>query len=93
MSQTVQFHVADAPTVWLMALDDGGGPGPAVNDLNALLGFAQIVNADLLDYAGRGGRLRGVPGAGRSRSKATEPGMWNLGLDADDDDTAFAPSP
>lgn len=91
LSQTVQFHVAEAPTVWLIALDDGGGPGPAVNDLNGLLGFAQLVNADLLDYLPVASvDFEAYPEPVAPGPEAAEPGLWNLGLDADDDDTAFA---
>ena len=90
MSQHVEFHTAEVPTVMLMALDDGAGPGPAVGDVNsALLPFAVLVYQDLLDYMPIAAvdvqfyPVPVLPGA-----EAVEPGLWDLGLDADVDDTA-----
>ena len=90
MSQHVEFHTAEVPTVMLMALDDGAGPGPAVGDVNsALLPFAVLVYQDLLDYMPIAAvdvqfyPVPVLPGA-----EAVEPGLWDLGLDADVDATA-----
>ncbi len=90
MSKSVEFHVADIPTVWLFALDDGAGPGPDVPDLNVLLGFAQVVNADLLNYLPIAQiNFDAYPGPVLPGPEAVEPGLWDLSLDADVDDTAF----
>ena len=90
MSKSVEFHVADVPTVWLVALDDGGGPGPDVDDLNVLLGFAQVVNADLLNYLPIASvDYDAYPEPVLPGPEAAEAGLWDLSLDADVDATAF----
>ena len=50
LTEHVEFHVADVPTVWLMALDDGSGPGDQVDDVTGLLGFAPVAFDDLIDF-------------------------------------------
>lgn len=86
MQRSVEFHVADAPTIWLVALDDGGGPGPVVTDLSPLLGFAGVVHQDLLDYHPTAQvNYELYPAPVEPGPEALEPGLWDLGLDADDD--------
>jgi hypothetical protein len=86
MQHTVEFHAADAPTIWLVALDDGGGPGPVVTDLSPLLGFAAVVHQDLLDYHPTAQvNYELYPAPVEPGPEAVEPGLWDLGLDADDD--------
>ena len=88
-TEDVEFHTAEVPTVWLVALDDGGGPGPDVTDLTVLLGYAQAVNQDLLDYMPLGSiSFQGYPEPVSPGPEAAEPGLWDLDLDADDDPTA-----
>jgi hypothetical protein len=88
-TEEVEFHTAEVPTVWLIALDDGGGPGPDVTDLNVLLGYAQAVNQDLLDYMPLGSiSFQGYPEPVSPGPEAVESGLWDLDLDADDDPTA-----
>ncbi len=90
MSTTVEFHEADVPIIWLVALDDGGGPGPVVSDLLPLLDFAQVVHQDLLDYHPTANvNYHVYPAPVQPGPEAFEPGIWDLGLDQDldDDDT------
>jgi hypothetical protein len=89
MSKSVEFHVADVPTVWLFALDDGSGPGPVVPDLDVLLGFAQVVNDDLLNFLPLAQiNYDAYPQVVLPGPEATEPGLWDLSLDAEVDATA-----
>ena len=90
MSKSVEFHVAEVPTVWLVALDDGGGPGPDLEDVNVLLGFAQVVHADLLDYLPIATvNYDAYPAPVLPGPEAVEPGLWDLSLDVEVDATAF----
>ena len=83
----VEFHEADTPTIWLVALDDGAGPGPVVNDLIPLLDFAKVVHQDLLDlHPTAEVNYHVYPVPLEPGPEAVVPGVWNLGLDADDDD-------
>jgi len=89
MTEHVEFQVATIPTVWLIALDDGAGPGDPVDDVTTLLGFAPLVNGDLLDFlpipsiSFQGYPLPVGPGA-----EAAVPGTWDVSLDIDFDPTA-----
>ena len=84
MSTTVEFHEADVPIIWLVALDDGGGPGPVVSDLLPLLDFAQVVHQDLLDYHPTADvNYHVYPAPVEPGPEAFEPGIWDLGLDQD----------
>lgn len=89
MTEHVEFQVATIPTVWLIALDDDAGPGDPVDDVTTLLGFAPLVNGDLLDFlpipsiSFQGYPLPVGPGA-----EAAVPGTWDVSLDIDFDPTA-----
>ena len=89
MQETVEFHTADIPTVWLVALDDGGGPGEVVTDLNGLLGFAQIVHQDMLDYHPTAlVNYEAYPAVVEPGPEALVPGEWKLGWAPGDDPDA-----
>jgi hypothetical protein len=80
MQQFVQFHTADIPTIWLVALDDGAGPGEVVNNLNGLLGFAQIVDQDMFDYHPTAYvDYEAYPAVVEPGPEALVPGEWKLG--------------
>ncbi len=87
----VEFHEADTPTIWLVALDDGAGPGPPVTDLLPLLDFAKVIHQDLLDYHPTADvNYHVYPVPLEPGPEAAVPGLWDLDLSADDDDTAGA---
>ena len=90
MSQHVEFHTAEVPTVMLMALDDGAGPGPAVGDVNSALSCRSRCSCTGTCSTTCRSRpstcsspVPVLPGA-----EAVEPGLWDVGLDADVDATA-----
>ncbi len=86
MQRTVQFHVADIPTIWLVALDDGAGPGWVVNDLNGLLNFAQIVHQDMLDFHPTAYvNYQAYPSPVEPGPEALVTGEWKLGWAPEDD--------
>lgn len=91
-SRAVEFHPGESPTVWLVALDDGAGPGPVVDDVDDLLfPFALFAYEDLVEYlpvASVNFQIYPVPVL--PGPEAAEPGLWNLGLDSDIDPTAGA---
>ena len=92
MSRTVEFHTGENPTIWVVALDDGAGPGPVIDDVDdVLFPFAVFAYEDLVDYL----PLATVnfliyPEPVLPGPEAAEPGLWNLGLDSDVDPTAGA---
>lgn len=86
MQLSVEFHTADPPTIWLAALDDGAGPGPAVNDLVGLLGFAGVVLQDMLDYHPTAYvNFEVYPAVIEPGPEALVPGEWKLGWDVGED--------
>ncbi len=98
MQETVEFHTADIPTIWLVALDDGAGPGWVVNDLTPLLGFAQIVHQDLLDYHPTAYvNYEAYPTVVEPGPEALVPDEWKLGWapsdDPDDEDNEATDMP
>ena len=86
MTVRKSFHTALRPTIWLIALDDGGGPGPDVTDMNVLIGYALAANAGLMDlHPIAAVNFEGYPLPLLPGPEAVEPGVWNLDAgDADD---------
>jgi hypothetical protein len=75
----VTLHTATQPNVWLVALDDGGGPGPVVDSLDVLLGFAVVVQDDLLDFHPLAAPTFDIlPEPVHPGPEASEPGIWIL---------------
>ena len=91
-SRTVQFLTGENPTVWLVALDDGAGPGPVVEDVDdVLFPFAVFAYEDLVEYLPLASvNFQIYPEPVFPGPEAAEPGLWNLGLDSDVDPTAAA---
>ena len=92
MSRTVEFHTGENPTIWVVALDDGAGPGPVVDDVDdVLFPFAVFAYEDLVDYLPLASvNFQIYPEPVLPGPEAAEPGLWNLGLDSDVDPTAGA---
>ena len=91
MTEHVAFQVASIPTVWLIALDDGDGPGDPVDDVTPLLGFAPLANTDLIDFLPIASvDFQAYPLPVGPGAEAAVPGAWDVSLDIDVDPTANA---
>ena len=89
LTEHVEFQVAEVPTVWLMALDDGSGPGDQVDDVTGLLGFAPVAFDDLIDFLPIASvDFQAYPLPVGPGSEAAVPGLWDVSLDIDLDPTA-----
>ena len=89
LTEHVEFQVAEVPTVWLMALDDGSGPGDQVDDVTGLLGFAPVAFDDLIDFLPIASvDFQAYPLPVGPGPEAAVPGLWDVSLDIDLDPTA-----
>ena len=75
----IELHDATEPNVWLLALDDGGGPGPTVTNWLGLIPFAVVTNQDLLDlHPLATPTFDFFPEIVAPGPEASEPGFWIL---------------
>ena len=89
LTEHVEFQVAEVPTVWLMALDDGSGPGDQIDDVTGLLGFAPVAFDDLIDFLPIASvDFQAYPLPVGPGPEAAVPGLWDVSLDIDLDPTA-----